>query len=248
MKVSRDMTRWQRLCTAALLTVLTAGVLLIGRAIDTPVQVVRVTGDLTATERSGVEAAVKERLHGGLFDIDLDDVVAGVLALGWPRDVRVRRTWPGAIDVTVTKDAIVARWGGGGVLNSAGTVIAVAASEQDPALPLVSCTTATGARAMQIFQMLGQVLGPSGLKIAAIEEDALGEWQVTFSNGLSVALGRDDLLERAERFYRVYDSVIGARLDQVAHVDARYRNGVAVSWRGRAAPQTGRQLVSLAGR
>jgi cell division protein FtsQ len=247
MKVSRDMSRWQRVCAAALLAMLTACVSLIGRAIDTPVQIVRVAGDLTATERGDVEAAVKERLQGGLFDVDLDEVVASVLALGWPRDVRVRRSWPGAIDVTVTKDAIVARWGGGGVLNSAGAVVAVAASEQDPTLPMVSCTTASGARAMQIFQMLGQVLRPTGLKIAAIEEDALGEWQVTFSNGLAVALGRDDLLKRAERFYRVYDRVIGARLDQVAHVDARYRNGVAVSWR-EATPHTGRQLVSLADR
>jgi cell division protein FtsQ len=247
MKASRDVSQhWQRLCAAALLGVVMGSVLLIGAAIDSPVRVVRVTGDLTAAERSGVETAVNQRLSGGLFEVDLDERVEDVLALGWPRDVRVRRAGPGAIDVMVTKDAIVARWGGGGVLNSAGEVIAVAA-EPDPSLPMIRCATASGARAMQIFQMLGQVLGSTGLKVAAIEEDALGEWQVTFSNGLAVALGRDDLLQRAERFYRVFDSVIEDRLDRVAHVDARYRNGVAVSWREAGAPQLGRQLASVAG-
>jgi cell division protein FtsQ len=247
MKVSRDRSRWQRLFAVALLAGLAGTALLIGSAINTPVRVVRVTGDLTAAERSGVEAAVEQRLTGGLFDVSLDELVASVLALGWPRDVRVRRAWPGAIDVTVTKDAIVARWGGGGALNSAGEVI-VAAAEQDPSLPLIRCETASGARAMQIFQMLGQVLGQTGLKIAAIEEDALGEWQVTFSNGLTVALGRDDLLARAERFYRVFAGVIGGRLDSVARVDARYGNGVAVSWRQPTTRQMGRQLASAAGR
>ena len=247
MKVSRDMSRWQRLGAAALLALVTAFVLLVGIAIDTPVRVVRVTGDLTATERGGVEAAVTQRLGGGLFDVDLDDVVADVLALGWPRDVRVRRAWPGALDVMVGKDAIVARWGGGGVLNSAGQVITMTA-EPDPALPLIRCASATGARAMQIFQMLGQVLASTGLKIAAVEEDSLGEWQVTFSNGLGVALGRDDLPQRAERFYRVFEGVIGARLDQVARVDARYRNGVAVGWREGSPSHFGRQLASVAGR
>jgi cell division protein FtsQ len=236
----------QRWCAAALLAAVTACVLLIGVGIDTPVRVVRVAGDLTAAERNGVEAAVKEQLGGGLFDIDLDEVVTDVLALGWPRDVRVRRAWPGAIDVMVTKDAIVARWGDAAVLNSAGEVIAVA-GEPDASLPMIRCETASGARAMQIFQMLGQVLGSTGLKISAIEEDALGEWQISFSNGLAVTLGRDDLLQRAERFYRVFASVIDGRLEHVAHVDARYRNGVAVSWREASAPRMGRQLASVTG-
>ena len=91
---------------------------------------------------------------------------------------------------------------------------------------------ANGARAMQIFQMLGQVLSDTSLRIAEVDEDALGEWRVRFTNNLRVALGHEDLLERVERFARVYRTVIEQRSDAVDYVDARYRNGVAVSWRG----------------
>jgi hypothetical protein len=47
-----------------------------------------------------------------------------------------------------------------------------------------------------------------------------------------------------ERFDRVFRSVINDRVDEVDHVDARYHNGVAVSWRAVAEPDA-HQLASL---
>jgi cell division protein FtsQ len=198
--------------------------------INAPVQIVRVTGDLTTAERDAVQAAVAQRVEGGLLSVSLDQVVSHVLALTWPRDVRARRVWPSIIEVSVAKDPIVARWGEGFVLNSVGEVVD-AAGVPDGTLPLIRCTNANGARAMQIFQMLGQVLSDTSLKIAEVDEDALGEWRVRFTNDVTVSLGHEDLLERVERFARVYRAVIEQRLDEVDHIDARYRNGVAVSWR-----------------
>jgi len=222
-----------------------AGVVLVGVAgafvallfvMNSPVQVVRVSGELSLPERDAVKVAVLQRLDGGLLGISLDDVVEGVLALSWPREVRVRRVWPGIVDVNVTKDTFVARWGGGGVLNSGGQVVD-SAGPPDESLPLIRCANANGARAMQIFQMLGQVLADTSLKVAEVEEDALGEWRVTFTNELTVSLGHEELLERVERFSHVYRKVIEERIAQVDHVDARYRNGVAVSWRDSGALQ-----------
>ena len=222
-----------------------AGVVLVGIAgafvallfvMNSPVQVVRVSGELSLPERDAVKAAVLQRLDGGLLGVSLDDVVEGVLALSWPREVRVRRVWPGIVDVNVTKDTFVARWGGGGVLNSGGQVVD-SAGPPDESLPLIRCANANGARAMQIFQMLGQVLADTSLKVAEVEEDALGEWRVTFTNELTVSLGHEELLERVERFSHVYRKVIEERIAQVDHVDARYRNGVAVSWRDSGALQ-----------
>jgi cell division protein FtsQ len=243
MKVSPVVPHSHRLLSGALLASVGAAFILVFFAINGPVRIVRVSGDLTAAERVAVEAAVMRRLSGGLLGLSLDDVVESVLALTWPRDVRARREWPGVVDVSVTKDAIVARWGAGGALNSAGEVIA-GVGTPDASLPMIRCATATGARAMQIFQMLGQVLGDTPLKIAAIEEDVLGEWQVTFTNNLTVSLGHEDLLKRVERFDRVFQNVINDRVDEVDHVDARYQNGIAVSWRAGTGPAV-QQLASL---
>lgn len=236
MKVSDRMSLARRVLSGAVLAGVASAFVALLFVMNSPVQVVRVSGDLSLPERDAVKAAVLQRLDGGLLGISLDDVVEGVLALSWPREVRVRRVWPGIVDVNVTKDTFVARWGDGGVLNSGGQVVE-SAGPPDESLPLIRCANANGARAMQIFQMLGQVLADTPLKVAEVEEDALGEWRVTFTNELTVSLGHEELLERVERFSHVYRKVIEDRMGQVDHVDARYRNGVAVSWRGGDAMQ-----------
>ena len=86
------------------------------------------------------------------------------------------------------------------------------------------------------------MLSDTQLKIAAIEESDIGEWQVKFTNDLTVSLGHEQLLERVERFDRVYRNVIRDRVDAVEHIDARYGNGVAVSWRD---GMNGPQLASV---
>jgi len=231
MKVSDRMPTGRRVLAVGLFVCVGAGLAALVFVINHPVQIVRVTGDLTTAERDAVKAAVLQHLDGGLLLVNLDEVVATVLALTWPRDVRARRVWPSIVEVSVAKDPIVARWGDGFVLNSVGDVID-AAGVPDATLPLIHCVNANGARAMQIFQMLGQVLSDTPLKIAEVEEDALGEWRVRFTNDVTVSLGHEDLLERVERFSKVYKAVIEKRLDQVEHIDARYRNGIAVGWRG----------------
>jgi cell division protein FtsQ len=236
MKVTDRMSLVRRVLSGAVLASVASTFVALLIVMNNPVQVVRVSGDLSLPERDAVKAAVLQRLDGGLLGISLDEVVEGVLALSWPREVRVRRVWPGIVDVNVTKDTFVARWGDGGVLNSGGQVVE-SAGPPDESLPLIRCANANGARAMQIFQMLGQVLADTPLKVAEVEEDALGEWRVTFTNELAVSLGHEELLERVERFSHVYRKVIEGRLGQVDHVDARYRNGVAVSWRGGDAMQ-----------
>jgi cell division protein FtsQ len=231
MKVSEGMSRGHRILAGALLVSVSSALAILLVVMNSPVQVVRVSGDLSPPERIAVKAAVSQRLDGGLLGVSLDDVVDNVVKLSWPREVRARRVWPGIVDVWVTKDPIVARWGGGGVLNSGGEVVE-SAGTPDSSLPLIRCANANGARAMQMFQMLGQVLSDTPLKVAEVDEDALGEWTVKFTNDVTVSLGHEELLERVERFYRVYRKVIEDRLDEVDHIDARYRNGVAVSWRG----------------
>jgi len=232
MKVSNRMPTGRRVLAVALFVCVGVGFAALMYVINRPVQIVRVTGDLTTAERDAVKAAVSQRLEGGLLLVNLDDVVANVLALTWPREVRARRVWPSIVEVSVVKDPIVARWGEGFVLNSVGDVID-AAGTPDAGLPLIRCVNANGARAMQIFQMLGQVLSGTPLKIAEVDEDALGEWRVRFTNDVTVSLGHEDLLERLERFSKVYRAVIEKRLDEVDHIDARYRNGIAVGWRGK---------------
>ena len=79
MKVSERMSRGRRILSGALL----AGggerrSIALLFVMNSPVQVVRVSGDLSVPERDAVKAAVLQRLDGGLLGISLDDVVDSV--------------------------------------------------------------------------------------------------------------------------------------------------------------------------
>jgi cell division protein FtsQ len=198
--------------------------------LNTSIRTVRIEGRLTAAEQAAVERAVAPVLKSGFLAIDLEDVVASVLALSWPRRVSARRDWPYGLHLLVDKETLVARWGEGRALNSAGHIIETLETV-DLTLPLISCAHADGARALGVFEMLERPVRDSGLVITQLEENSLGEWQVTLTGGLDVMLGRDGIAPRLERFLAVYRHLEEERVQRIASVDARYANGVAVGWR-----------------
>jgi cell division protein FtsQ len=224
------MPRLSSLAGAALLTLVALAFLLVLFAANGPVRVVRVMGDLTPAERREVRDAVVGGLEDRMLALDLDGIVARVSALSWPHEVRVRRLFPDGVAVQVSKEVFVARWGGGGVLNSEGRVITTPDREVS-ALPLLDCARADGARAMQVYRTLVGLLAGRGMRVTALRENGIGEWSVDLASGVTVALGRDDTIARLERFLAVWESVLSRRVDEIVSVDARYSNGIAVSWR-----------------
>ena len=83
--------------------------------------------------------------------------------------------------------------------------------------------------------VIDQERRPLGRRIddtaARYELTVRGAWTLTLANGIEVALGRDQVEERFERFLTVYEGRLAVRADEVRRVDARYTNGVAVQWK-----------------
>lgn len=233
---------------------LTAGML--WRHLDQPVRSVRVEGALTLAEQQAIRAVVSQGLDGGLLSLSLDDLAARIRSLSWPRTVMVRRVWPAGLVIRVEKESVVANWGPGGYLTSAGKIVQLADGQQD--LPVLAAAVSSPRQAMEMYQMLQVRVQPLGLDIRKLEEDGLGEWLLTLNDEMTVALGNEDLTRRMQRFLLVYrqlqsmpgipqpasvpaDGRPGAHVapsvehahpvaHAVAHMDTRYGSGVAVRW------------------
>ncbi len=212
-----------------LLLVLMAGFVYL--QLDQPVTRVNVTGQLLPEERQAIEAAVLEHLNGGILSADLDALQAGILDLAWPRAVAIRRSWPGTLSLEVEKPAVVARWQDA-YLASDGRVVHLPVGV--PGLPRLDCAVAEPRDAMEMFHRLSEAAEAAGLFIEHLGENAFGEWQVLVSNGsvqrLPVRLGAEAVDERLDRFLLVFQEHLSARATEIAAIDARYHNGIAVSW------------------
>lgn len=197
--------------------------------LDRPVRSVKVEGALTEAEQAAIRAAVSERLDRGVLSLDLDELGRGIRSLSWPRSVAVRRAWPDGLIIRVEKESVVAAWGAGGYLTSAGKVVSMADGGAD--VPTLSTTMAPPRRAMEVYQMLASRLADQGMRIVRLDENALGEWRLTLQRGLTVELGNEALGERLQRFLTAWRRGLAARGEALAHVDTRYGNGLAVRWK-----------------
>lgn len=223
--MSRFLTLLSGVCMVSLLAV-------IYLQLDRPVARVVVDGPLEPAEQAQIRAAVLATLEGGLLSANLQRLEAGIMALDWPRAVAIRRAWPDALHLEVEKPAVIAAWQEA-YLASDGRIVRLPGGRSD--LPRFDCQVATPRRAMEIYYRLNEAAAVDGLTIEHLMENELSEWKLSLrtldGDGLlSVTLGARSMQERFERFLVVYRQRLSGRAAEVARVDARYDNGVAVSW------------------
>jgi len=222
------------------------------RWLDVHVKKVQIEGELSAGERDAVMTTIGEAIEAsgaaGLHSLSLAEVQSAVSSLSWAERVSARRRWPDTLVVQLMRHTVVARWGGGGFVASNGQVITGPESSAHRELPLLNCQESSSARAMEVFNVLSRTLDSAGLRLVELNESPLGEWTagVAEQSGagersaakMLVALGRDDLAPRLQRFLAVRSQLLASAQSEqqpygrrlIASVDARYHNGVAVQF------------------
>lgn len=218
----------------AILVALAAAWLVATRMPIPDLQVVRIEGDLTEVERQQVRGAMDAVLAASDW-VPASRLVDAVQALGWIREVRVRRQWPDALHVAVRRHTVAARWGGDGWLTAGGEVVSTPqgldAIHAGP-LPVFDTVHADAPQAMRVFGLLNASAETAGLTVEGLFEDASGHWTAVVANGVPLLLGARDLGARFARFAAVYRAELITDGRQIQRVDARYDSGIAVRWRG----------------
>ena len=162
----------------------------------------------------------------GLSATDLTDLRHELESLPWVYRVNTRRRWPAEIEVTLTEQRPLARWGEGGYLNHEGEF----AATPDPLyqdLPLLIGPDGAEASLMRRYQTLAGLLEPTGLQISELSLDPLGQVAVRFDSGLSL-YGNERYFPPRSGFKRLWEEELPAQA--VAKVDLRYEYGAAVTF------------------
>ncbi len=206
--------------------------------LDRPVRRIDVTGELAPGEAEEARARISQAAPGRLLTTDLGALRDEVLALSWPRKVSIRRIWPDRISVHIERETVVAQWGDEGYLSPGGEVVRTPDTSVE--VPYLRCAVASPEEALQTYRHLQALLGggfASGerLTIAALTQNALGEWRVELANGMQAVLGAESLHERAHRFLLGYRHLSGQRDAPLQYLDLRYSHGIAARWRTAAA-------------
>ncbi|MDE2343955.1 MAG: cell division protein FtsQ/DivIB [Betaproteobacteria bacterium] len=183
-----------------------------------------VTGDLQQVDRELVAKRART-LRGNFFTVDLQAAAAELRTIPWVRSVRLRRLWPDGLEVQVDEQRPMAHWGDDALVNEQGEVFS---ADYNGTLPRFDGPAGSGPEMVQTLAQFNRELAPLKRQVEAVDLSERGAWTLRLDNGLTIALGREKIHERLERFVGVYGVVFQNSSPQGATVDLRYPNGFAL--------------------
>lgn len=190
-----------------------------------PLKHVEVNGELTHVTREQLKLITGRYLQGNFFTVDLVQTRNAFQKLPWVRNVSVRRRWPDKLEVLVEEHRELARWGDIGLVNTHGELFHAASDKE---LPVFYGAGENVKEIAQNYQLYGQLLSPTGLKVTRISLSSRRAWQMTADNGMVIELGREQMEARLKKFAQIYALTPNLQNSHVSYADLRYPNGFAV--------------------
>jgi cell division protein FtsQ len=199
--------------------------------VDKPLTEVMVGGEFNHMQQQELAEMVNSHIDGGFLSADLNRLRQVLQDHPWVDQVSIRRQWPSTLVVEVVEEVAIARWGEAGFLNRLGEQLTIADNSALASLPVLRAEFGTSKEMMENYQLLAELLLPTGLKLAELQRDSLGTWRVDTTNGIRMVLGRDQIGKKIQRLVQAWESGLNQQINSIEIIDLRYPNGLAVAWR-----------------
>lgn len=200
-------------------------------ALDRQIVRVDISGDLVGESRNALEREAGQWLGQSFFATDLARIKATMEQRPWVESAAVRRVWPDRLEVEIREQRPLAYWNDDQLISRSGVIFRPSNRDQAGRLPQLSGPPERARDVIDMARTMVAALEDRGAGFAGLRLEERGAWTLTLASGIEVALGRDQVEQRFERFLVVYGEQLANRVDQVKSIDARYTNGVAVQWK-----------------
>lgn len=213
-------------------------------SLDQPITRVEVTGELKQIDEAGIANWVQGQITEGVLRTDLNNLQIQLQARPWVARAAVRRKWPGVLHVSLQEHVPVARWNEKALLTAQGLVFEPQQLPMMDDAPLLMGVDSSSREVLRQFARLQAELAELSFRVVSVKKSERGAWLLqllsadALAAGLSdqdalieVALGKQELAAKLERFKNLYHSVLKEKINEIERVDLRYTNGIAVQWK-----------------
>ena len=198
---------------------------------NVPINTVSVTGAFSNIKKQEIEELIKPLVVGEILSLDLAPITSLLESHPWIERATVRRKWPGGLEIKVIEENPIARWGEKSFLNDRGEILQIENNNSLSDLPLLQGNKHSEKLLIKTYRETTLLLQSENLQISELKQDDAGVWRLMLSNGLELVIGRDQIIAKIRRFLVIWKATLSSRSGDVASVDVRYDNGVAVRWR-----------------
>ncbi len=203
-----------------------------GSFINRRIRTVRVESTLEHVSESQVRAVLARFMDEGFFSLDVRVLKQALENRPWIRHVSVRRIWPDTLELDITEQRVIARWGGEALLSDRGQIFSPPDMQAHvSSLPRLEGPQGSQQQVMNQYQAFSRLLSPAGLRIRELVFDERDSWRLILDSDVVVRLGREALVDRLQRLLVIYRRELEGELPGVASIDLRYDNGIAVRQR-----------------
>ncbi len=236
---------WSKRATLGVLTVVTAGVAYFtGQAIlesaKWPLSKVVVKGEYQHINKDELTDMIKPYIAESFIAINLHDIKGRLESEPTIYRAMVEREWPDTLVVSIVEQTPYAKWGKDALLNIEGDVFDKADSfvEADIELPSLKGPEGSSKELLAVYKAIAGKFVAIDVKLTSLYRDEKGAHRGVLDTGMELNIGKDDIAARLDRFVQVYNQQLKQQVGQIAAVDLRYSNGIAVKW-NRARPNSG---------
>lgn len=196
-----------------------------------PVTSIVILGEMTYTEKVDVENAIEKMGVGNFFKVNVNTVQKVVNNLPWVYSVSVRKQWPNELKLYVVDHKPIAHWNADSYINVYGEVFQVNNVNKSLRLPSFYGPEGTENIALENYKNLNQLLQFGEFNISELVLSERYAWQLTLTSGVTLNLGRENRVERIQRFMDAYPQIKLQDDEQIDYVDLRYDTGFAVGFK-----------------
>jgi len=196
-----------------------------------PINHVRIVGDIENLDVDKLQKTLQPAISGGYFYQDLGELEGAIHSIAWIDRVRLNRIWPDTLEVDITEQKAVARWGDRALLNPRGERFTPDGIEAFANLPVIYGPLGMGSYLLEMMNALDDRLKQKGVNVVTLDMSRRRAWIVKLNNGLEIHFGRQDPVNLLERFLNLVPKLGEEVFAQLKRVDLRYPNGFAVVWK-----------------
>ena len=230
---SIDYKPWLKPVAVAMVSLLFLSALVVGTSQIGPihwtpltVKQVELTADLVYQNSEDFDFTLAPYLERSLLTTDVEQVRQDIERLPWIASASVGKIWPGTLVVTVAEYQPVALWNGQRVLNSEGLALERPVTEM--VLAQLNGPEHKALEVMEHYLQFAKVIDSVDAQVKKVTLHSRGAWEIQITDDIEIALGDRNVLERSRR---VVDVIRAHRnLEPINTIDARYPNGVAISY------------------
>lgn len=192
---------------------------------------ISIEGQYTKINTKKVAKIMLPYLHTNLLTLDSYKLQQQLLTLPWVDSVKVHRHWPHELQIALSEKKAIALWYNHGLISQSGELFFPSKNTFPANLPEIDAPKDLIENSLSSLTTMDLALSTDNLSIAKLMVKQRDDISLVLKNGIKVLLGRDNQMERLQRFIDIFYKVFENRLNQVQYVDMRYTNGMAVKWR-----------------